>query len=60
MENLPNEFIAIVDKDGDVQDTSPVNDDVIWALVRRFDKALPGDAPHTPWHWNGTNWKRWR
>lgn len=57
---LPQEFVLIVDVDGHPVDLVPVQDDVIWAVVRETDREHPGDAPHVPWHWNGSVWNLWK
>ena len=56
----PNEFCAILDKDGDVVDTVSINDDMIWSMVRNHDKDDPDDSPHTPWIWDGKSWREWK
>lgn len=48
-----NGFIAIVDQDGDIQQTLGENasDDLVWALCRNLDSESPSDAPHKPYQW---------
>ena len=55
---FPNEFVAILDKDGDVVDFCSPNDDVIQSLRRLLDGENPSDVPHTAWVWN-RGWRRW-
>ena len=56
----PNEFCAILDKDGDVVDTLTINDDMIWSMVRCHDREDPDYSPHTPWIWDGKSWREWK
>jgi len=56
----PNEFCAILDKDGDVVDIVSINDDMIWSMVRIHNKREPEYAPHTPWIWDGKSWREWK
>jgi len=55
---FPNEFVAILDKDGDVVDFCLPNDDVIQSLRRLLDGENPEDVPHTAWVWND-GWRKW-
>ncbi len=60
MNNMPNEFCVILDKDGDVVDNVSINDDIIWSMVRILDKKNVDDAPHSPWVWDGMKWSEWK
>jgi len=52
----PNEFCVILDKDGDCTDVCPINDDIIWSVVRAWNIRESEDSPHSPWVWNGEKW----
>jgi len=56
----PNEFCAIVDRDGDVADLCSIHDDIIWSMIRIWDIREPDYAPHSPWVWDGSSWNEWK
>lgn len=56
----PNEFCAIVDCDGDIVHAVSINDDIIWSVIRSYDKDDPEYAPHKPLVWDGEKWSEWR
>lgn len=49
-----NSFIAIFDKDGDIQEVFGENvvDDLVWAMCRNLDNEWPDCAPHKPYKWH--------
>jgi len=53
--NIPNEFILIIDKDGDAIDVSSRNStiDSIFSNLRYLDKTYPQYAPHSAWKYDG-------
>lgn len=55
----PNEFVVIIDKYGDVTETSVLNDDNIQSAIRTANKNYPDDAPHSALYWNGKEWNQW-
>lgn len=55
----PNEFIAIIDREGDLQETCAPGDDTIWSLCRGLDGKFPDCAPHRPVLWTGERWREW-
>lgn len=55
----PNEFVLLVDKDGDAVDLLPLNDDDIWACARNWDVNFPDSSHHLPIFWNGKEWRMW-
>lgn len=55
----PNEFIAIIDREGDLQETCAPDDDTIWSLCRGLDGKFPDYAPHRPVYWTGERWREW-
>lgn len=55
----PNEFLLLLDRDGDPADLCCIKDDVIQACLRELDRNHPDDSPHTAWLWSGGEWSRW-
>lgn len=55
----PNPFVAIVDKDGDVDDCVTMHDDMIQSVLRAKDRDDPDYAPHSALLWDGTVWRCW-
>ena len=55
----PNEFVVIVDRDGDVVEFCSPNDDIVWALCRESDRNYPQDSPHIALFWDGEKWRKY-
>lgn len=50
-----SEFALIVDKNNNAKDIVYLHDDVIYAVIREFDKNNPNDAPHKVYIWSPKN-----